>query len=47
MGTLGRALAGSSQVGRPFAEAVETLLGAGVPIARHSERHTFKVILKR
>lgn len=48
--TLGRVesmLVDSGYVGRPFAEAVNALLGASVQIAKRSELHTFKVIPKR
>jgi transposase len=40
-------LADGSYTGRPFAEAVQRLLGASVQIARRHELHAFVVIPKR
>ncbi len=40
-------LADGGYTGKPFAEEVETLLGARVEIARRNELHHFKVIPKR
>ena len=48
--TLGRVesvLADGAYVGRPFAEALDALLGATVQIAKRSELHTFKVMPQR
>lgn len=40
-------LADGAYVGRPFAEALDALLGATVQIAKRSELHTFKVMPQR
>lgn len=40
-------LADGGYTGKPFAEAVEELVGASVEIAKRSELHTFEVIPKR
>ena len=47
LGRVEGVLADSGYVGRPFAEAVHTLLGATVQIAKRSERRTFKVMPQR
>lgn len=47
LGRVESVLADGAYVGRPFAGALDTLLGATVQIAKRSELHTFKVMPQR